>query len=52
MLRIAQGAMADRNTSVTNLVRSLGIGTTTLYRYVRGDGTLREEGRKLLGEEG
>ena len=48
MLRIAMTAMADRETSVRDLVRSLGIGTTTLYRYVDGDGALREPGRNLL----
>ena len=48
MLRIAMTAMADRETSVRDLVRSLGIGTTTLYRYVGADGALREPGRNLL----
>ena len=52
MLRIAMNAMADRETSVSDLVRSLGIGTTTLYKYVGGDGTLREPGRALLEMKG
>ena len=48
MLRLAMHAMADRDTIVQDLVKRLGITTTTLYMYVNGDGTVKESGQKLL----
>lgn len=48
-VRMAQAAMANRDTSVTELCRDLGITRATLYRYVAPDGTLREHGRAVLG---
>lgn len=47
-LRMAQAAMANRDTSVEELCKELGITRTTLYRYVDENGTIREYGRKLL----
>ena len=41
-------AMAERDTVVQDLVKGLGITTTTLYMYVNGDGTVKEPGQKLL----
>ena len=48
-LRLAQAAMANRDTSVEELCKELGITRTTLYRYVDEKGSLREYGYKLLG---
>jgi DNA invertase Pin-like site-specific DNA recombinase len=47
-LRLAQVAMANRDTSVEELCKELGITRTTLYRYVDEKGAVREYGRKLL----
>ena len=47
-LRMAQAAMANRDTSVEDLCKEMGITRTTLYRYVDENGSLREYGRKLL----
>ena len=52
MLRLAMHAMADRDTIVQDLVKRLGITTTTLYTYVNGDGTVKEPGQKLLDAAG
>ena len=49
-VRVAQAAMASRDTSVAELCRELGIGRGTLYRYVGPDGALRENGRRVLGK--
>ena len=46
--RLAQAAMAHRDTSVSALCRELGISPVTLYRYVSPQGELREQGRKVL----
>ena len=47
-VRLAQAAMASRDTSVSELAAELGIKPVTLYRYVGPDGTLRENGRHVL----
>ena len=47
-VRLAQAAMAHRNTSVSALCRELGITPVTLYRYVGPQGQLREQGQKAL----
>ena len=49
-VRLAQAAMASRDTSVAELCRKLGIGRGTLYRYVGPDGSLRGHGCRVLGE--
>ena len=46
-VRLAQAAMANRDTSVAELCRELGIGRGTLYRYVDPRGALREYGRRV-----
>lgn len=51
-VRLAQAAMAQRDTSVAELCRELGIRPVTLYRYVGPDGSLRAHGRRVLGLEG
>lgn len=47
-VRLAQSAMANRDTSVSALCRELGIKPVTLYRYVGPQGQLREQGAKVL----
>jgi len=48
-VRLAQAAMANRDTSVTDLAAELGIKPVTLYRYVGPKGELRENGQRVLG---
>lgn len=48
-VRLAQAAMAARDTPVAALCAELGIRPVTLYRYVAPDGSLREHGRRVLG---
>ncbi len=48
-VRMAQAAMANRDTSVSELCRELKIRPVTLYRYVDSKGELREHGKRLLG---
>lgn len=48
-VRLAQAAMASRDTSVAALCRELGVTRATLYRYVGPDGSLRDHGRAVLG---
>ena len=47
-VRLAQAAMAHRDTLVSELCRQLGIRPVTLYRYVGPQGQLREQGQKVL----
>ena len=47
-VRLAQVAMAKRDTAVSELCRELGIKPVTLYRYVGPQGELRERGAKVL----
>ena len=44
----AQVAMQNRDTSVAELCKELGITRPTLYRYVGPKGELREFGQKVL----
>lgn len=48
-VRLAQAAMANRDTSVADLAAELGIRPVTLYRYVGPNGDLRENGKRVLG---
>jgi hypothetical protein len=48
-LRLAQAAMASRDTKVGELCAELGITRQTLYRHVDPNGNLRPDGQKLLG---
>ena len=48
-VRLAQAAMAQRDTSVSNLCKELGIERVTLYRYVGPNGELRNYGKRVLG---
>jgi len=47
-VRLAQAAMANRDTSVADLAAELGIKPVTLYRYVGPKGELRENGKRVL----
>jgi DNA invertase Pin-like site-specific DNA recombinase len=48
-VRLAQAAMAKRDTSVSTLCAELGIQRVTLYRYVGPNGELRDYGKRVLG---
>lgn len=48
-VRLAQAAMAQRDTSVSDLCKELGIERVTFYRYVGPKGELRDYGKCVLG---
>lgn len=50
-LRLAQAALANRDTQIGELCRELGISRQTLYRHVDPNGGLRPGGQKLLGSQ-
>ena len=50
-IRLAQAAMSNRDTSVSELCKEIGVTRATLYRYVGPTGELREFGKKVLGIE-
>jgi DNA invertase Pin-like site-specific DNA recombinase len=47
-VRLAMVAMGQPKTKVADLCRELGVTRQTLYRHVSPEGSLREDGRKLL----
>lgn len=47
-IRMAQAALAHRDTSVAQLCRELGVSDTTLYRYVNVVGGLTQFGYQVL----
>jgi hypothetical protein len=47
-LRMAQAAMASRETNVSELCDELGVTRQTLYRHIGPDGALRADGERLL----
>jgi DNA invertase Pin-like site-specific DNA recombinase len=47
-LRLAMAAMGEKETHVGKLCKELGITKPTLYRFVGPDGSLRQDGQKLL----
>ena len=47
-VRLAQAAMGKPETIVGVLCKELGVARQTLYRHVGPDGSLREDGQKLL----
>lgn len=51
-VRLAQAAMAARDTAVAELCAELGVSRQTLYRHVGPDGALRPDGHKLLHGRG
>ncbi len=48
-IRTAMAAMADRKSIATEVARTLGVTTATLYKHVNADGTLKPAGQKILG---
>lgn len=48
-LRLAMASMGKRETNVATLCEELGITRQTLYRHVAPNGTLRPDGKKILG---
>ena len=48
-VRLAQAAMAQRDTSVSDLCKELEVERVTLYRYVDPKGELRDYGKRVLG---
>lgn len=51
-LRLAQAAMAKRDTKVSALCKELGVTRQTLYRFADPKGELRADGTKLLERMG
>ena len=47
-VRMAQAAMANRDTSVSELFKELGVKPVTLYRYDDPNGNLRDYGKRVL----
>jgi len=47
-LKMAMAAMADPKTKASDVAKRLSITTTTLYAYVNGDGSVKEQGQRLL----
>ncbi|MBT3853254.1 recombinase family protein [bacterium] len=47
-VRFAQVAMKNRDTSVMQLCKELGVTRPTIYRYVSPNGELRDFGKKVL----
>ena len=48
-LRYAQSLMADRTRSIPHICRALGdLPSSTLYHYLRANGTLKGPGQQLL----
>jgi len=47
-VRMAQAAMANRDTSVSELCKELAVKPVTLYRYVDPNGNLRDYGKRVL----
>jgi len=48
-VRLAQAAMRNRDTKVSELCGELGVARSTLYRYVDPNGDLRAHGERVLG---
>ena len=48
-VRLAQAAMANRDTSVAVFCKEPGIRPVTLYRYVDPNGNLGDYGKRVLG---
>jgi len=48
-VRLAAAAMGKKGTIVGDLCKELGITRATIYRYVSPTGTLRDDGRKIVG---
>ena len=51
-LRLAQAAMAKRDTKVSDLCKELGVTRQTLYRFVGPKGELRADATRMLKRNG
>ena len=51
-LKAAQALLANTDETAQAIAKRFGIGTGTLYTYLNGDGSLKEEGAKVMGPEG
>lgn len=49
-VRLAQAAMLNRDTSVSDLCKELKIARSTLYRYVGPTGGLRDHGERVINQ--
>lgn len=47
-LRLAMAAMGNIETKIGDLCEELGITKQTLYRHVAPNGSIRDDGKKLL----
>ena len=47
-VRMAQAAMAKRDTSVSELCKELDVKPVTLYRYIDPQGNLKNNGKRVL----
>jgi DNA invertase Pin-like site-specific DNA recombinase len=47
-VRLAQVAMANRDTDAAALAKELGVTRQTIYRHAGPDGALRPDGERLL----
>ncbi len=47
-LKMAMKAMSDPNISPQQVMKTLNISKPTLYRYVNGDGSVKEPGQRIL----
>ena len=47
-LKMAMAALTDSHSKADDVARRLGITRTTLYAYVKGDGSVKEGGQRLL----
>jgi hypothetical protein len=51
VLMMASSAMADQSANAHEVAKRLGITTSTLYKYVNKDGSLKPAGEALLGQQ-
>jgi len=49
---LASAALADPTTRINKLAKSLNMARVTLYRYLNGDGSLKESGQRLMDRAG
>ncbi len=47
-IRAAMAALSDRKSIASDVAKTLGITTATLYKHVNADGTLKAAGQKIL----
>jgi len=52
VLRLAAAALEDPKTKVDDPAKSLNMSRVSLYRYLNGDGSLKEHGQRLLDRAG